>query len=352
MGGKFAPAHRDETTGTLDDGFHTDLLEDNFEEVDDVLRGGKALSPREIVEKAQRYSRHLNARRFVNRAGDDEDIAQEAILRLHERSVKTGVPINSSFVHTIVRRVIFEDVARELKVGNPPTVTALGLLGTAASDLEQKLKRTLTNKEFDAIGEKIRDEWSDRDHMPRKDFWLDSNHRPTSAFRPLGADEDGEARSNFPTAKAPSAEDTFTEQYDADTDRDEQLWAAADDLDSTSSVDRKNRAWDVYSKAMNLPAVQARSVAMRAVTAHRGVVLGRVASLAQAHLDGTIEAGESTAFFAAWGGVDTLGEDSADRLAEAFTRNPVHAENLWRAALANANVRQPMRIRASEQVPA
>lgn len=135
----------------------------------------KDMSPVELLREAKQSVRAYSANRSLS--ADERDEAVSRVLEEVMRTTKGG-PADGALVNHVARMQVANasSLRRGLKSGS--SASALRTLNETVRSMEES-GRVVTDRERDALAEKIRDGWHDQAHKPAEGFHHD---RSTVSF--------------------------------------------------------------------------------------------------------------------------------------------------------------------------
>lgn len=265
---------------------------------------------------------------------DPKDIAQDTIVTVLEarRRNPDKVVVTGGYVSQIASGHVAIAARGTLRAEDRK---AMGILTARVSDYEAETGRRMSPKEQDALAARIRDEWPDSRHKPRKDFVQLAAVRTRSLDAPSGRSfrmEDASLADTLEASQQPRsvAADSLTAKA---------LHAIGDGERRTPTrtgiAAGRKLAWDALAQSMDAPPATPGTLSARQARAHHSTVTAAGGALhvaRQYQSDGDHPAAQ--AFFAPFGDPDARGRDA---VCDVVTRYPAYADDLWAAALDQAN---------------
>lgn len=293
-------------------------------------------SAEELVEIANSSASHW--RRRYNQQDksiivDADDIAQETILRTLE-TLHKGLPI-TNFKQMVTSTAANVTVRATETVFRAEDRKAYRIFEAQRENLETQLGRRMTQRELDALDQKVRDEWHDPRHKPSKDFRI-ARTFDRSLDAPHGAD--GGVESTLGATLVNPEKSGHWIEPDSYMDR---AHTAMEETGAAHKAEMKRLAWNALTEGTQVPMSNPGSLSQRQVTKHRGVVNGLKGKIMGACHDWSTN-GEETeateALFAPFGKLDFEGQERVVTMLEGFeARGEGTAQTMWESAMAIAN---------------
>lgn len=280
---------------------------------------------------AEHWQRRYNQQEKSVIVGKD-DIAQETILRTLE-ALNRGNKITDfkQFVSSTAANVTVRATETVFRAEDRK---AWRIFEEQRTAIEAEIGRPMTQREKDALDQKVRDEWHDPRHKPSKDFRI-ARTFDRSLDAPYGADGGVES-----TLGATLVNPETSGHYIKPGSYMDRAHTAMEETGAAHKAEMKRLAWNAFAENTGVPMSNPGSLSQRQVTKHRGVLTE--------HKDGVMRAcrawsvgndGENTeALFAPFGELGFEDQEKVVDMLERFeTQGEGRAQTMWESAIAIAN---------------
>ncbi|MET1087128.1 MAG: hypothetical protein ABWY04_08405 [Arthrobacter sp.] len=264
---------------------------------------------------------------------DTDDIAQETMLRVL-KEVNSGKPITDfkQLVNSVAANVTVRATANKFSAEDR---RAYRIFDAARQEFEATEGRTMTQREEDALAQKVLDEWHDPRHKPSKDFR--TPHTVDTSLDRTFNEGDGVESTLGATLVNPASSGHYIEP-DSYMDK---AFSALEETGAAHKAAAKRMAWNAIAERAEVPMAREGSLSQRQVTnlrkvmsAHKGGVMQAVQDWSDAKDNPATEA-----LFAPFGPLSADGQmkvvDMLELLSTSYGADK--ADDMWANALAFSN---------------
>lgn len=282
---------------------------------------------------AETWSRRYDLDRKTIINGKD-DVAQETMLRTLE-ALNRGNKI-TDFRQFVTSTAANVTVRATETVFRAEDRRAYRIFEEQRTAIENEIGRPMTQREKDALDQKVRDEWHDPRHKPSKDF------RIARTFdRSLDAPRGDAAGGVESTLGATLVNPENTGHYIEPGSYMDRAHSAMEETGAAHKAEMKRLAWNALAENTGVPMSNPGSLSQRQVTKHRGIITDpKGPGIMGACKDWSLgNDGDATeALFAPFG---DIGFEEQEKVVDTLERFEAagagRAQIMWESAMAIAN---------------